>query len=333
MKATGAGCDDGLRAAVTDPVGPVRAIHAVVVGRVPRPSPWWVVVGAAAGVCVAGMWNARAVDGLGVAMFVTPLVGSFEDKAQQFPALGFGFGARFAVAAGLAATVTASSVATLSLLPGLAWVSARSRGRATLGVPAAMLAAVAAVAAIYGAFVGRMGPDGAAAFNTPAVRSAQSFVVYGTLGVALLLWAALDAGLVMRSVSRGASRPRRMLAQPLVRAALSGVIAGAFSAGRPLAVFREFLLYASQPQSAWYGAVVMALQALATVAIPIALLTMVAAFAQAPIGRWTAANPQRAALTSASAMAAGGAFLVFYWSLQRAWPAIGRWGFQLGLYQ
>ena len=51
------------------------------------------------------------------------------------------------------------------------------------------------------------------------------------------------------------------------------------------------------------------------------------------LNRWTHANPRRAALVSAAALAAGGAFLIFYWAITRVWPWLGRWGFQLGLYQ
>jgi hypothetical protein len=43
--------------------------------------------------------------------------------------------------------------------------------------------------------------------------------------------------------------------------------------------------------------------------------------------------PQRSALLSAGALGAGGAFLLFYWNITRFWPALGRWGFQLGIYQ
>jgi len=98
-------------------------------------------------------------------------------------------------------------------------------------------------------------------------------------------------------------------------------------------VFREFLLYAAQPGSAGYGAGVMALQSLATMAIPIGLLACTVVLGHGRLNRWACANPRRSALVSAAAMAAGGAFLIFYWAITRVWPWLGRWGFQLGLYQ
>ena len=77
----------------------------------------WLLAAAVVGVCVAGFWNVRAVDGLGVAIFVSPVVGAFEGLADQFATRGPAFGVLFAAAAGLAATVTASNVASFALLP------------------------------------------------------------------------------------------------------------------------------------------------------------------------------------------------------------------------
>jgi hypothetical protein len=43
-------------------------------------------------------------------------------------------------------------------------------------------------------------------------------------------------------------------------------------------------------------------------------------------------RPAQPALVSAVALVAGGAYFVFYWGIARAWPWMGRWGFQLGWY-
>ena len=315
------------------PARPRRArVLTIPVAVFDRPA-LWLAAGAAIGVGVAGMWNVRAIDGLGVAAFVVPLVGPFQGKAAQFAAFGPGFGALFAVAAGLAATATASSLATFTLLPGLASSAGRIPRASALKVPAIMAALVATVGALYGAFIGRMGPEGAAAFNTSAIRSAQSFVVFGTLGSLMLVWAAFEARLLAAPAVGVAPIGRIFLARPAVKAAIAGAIAGGFTLGRPLAVFREFLLYAAQPGSVLYGAGVMALQSVATMAIPIGLLACTVVLGYGRLNRWTCANPRRSALVSAAAMAAGGAFLIFYWAITRVWPWLGRWGFQLGLYQ
>jgi hypothetical protein len=301
-----------------------------------RPAPW-LVAGIAVGVSVAGFWNVRFVDGLGVATFVSPAIGAFEGKASQFASLGSWFGVLFAVVAGLAATITASSVATFTLLPLLAIAGTRSGSRRTalpaLRVPVIMAAVVALVGALYGALVGRMGPEGAIAFNAQPIRGAQSLVVFSSLGIAMLLWAAIEAGLLSGMEKRTSRATRAFFGQSAVKAVVAGIIVGAFTIGRPLAVFREFLVYAAQPASVPYGSAVMATQSLATIAVPVALLVCALAFGAARLDAWMRARPRQSALVSASVMGAGGAFLLFYWGITRFWPGLGRWGFQLGIYQ
>ena len=295
--------------------------------------PAWLLASAVAGVCMAGFWNVRAVDGLGVALFVSPVVGTFEGLANDFATRGSAFGVLFAAVAGLAATVTASNVASFALLPLLvlamcgAW---RGTLLPALGITAAT---VAGVGALYGVFVGRLGPEGAAAFNAGPIRGAQSFVVFGTIGVAMLVCAALEFGLFAGLTRRVSSTTRAFLAQRSVRAAAVGLAIGGFTLGRPLAVFREVLLYAAQPSSPAYGALVMATQALANFAVPAAVAASVVATRQGRIALWASDRPQKAAALSACALAAGGAFLIFYWAASRVWPSLGRWGFQLGIYQ
>jgi hypothetical protein len=293
----------------------------------------WLAVGAGVGMCVAGFWNVKFVDGLGVSAFVSPVIGAFQGKASRFSELGAGFGALFAVVAGLAATATASSLATFTMLPLLAFAGARSRSAmAAWRLPVIMTGAVTLIGALYGAFIGRMGPDGGAAFNVGSVRGAQSFVVFSALGIVMLGWSAVEGGLLPGVVRRASPITRAFFGEPATKAAVAGAVVGAFAIGRPLAVFHEFLLYAAQPASAGYGAVVMAMQSLASVFIPVALLAFGLTFAGDRIETWTQTSPRRSALVSAGALAAGGAFLIFYWGITREWPALGRWGFQLGIY-
>jgi hypothetical protein len=305
-------------------VGTMPGVEAAAIIRAVRPA-MWLAAGVAAGVSAAGFWNVRFMDGIGVAAFVSPLIGSFEGKASEFPSLGGGFGAVFAVASGLAATLTASSIATFTLLPMLVVAATRSGSRRhALRVPAIIAPVVGLVGALYGAFIGRMGQDGAAAFNTPAIRSAQSLVVFSVVGIAMLLWAAFDAGWLP---------PPAFLAQPTAKAAAAGVIVGAFTLGRPLAVFREFLLYAAQPGSVTYGAAVVAIHSLATIAVPLAMLCGAIAFSSTRLSARPSAHPRLLQSVTAATMGAGGAFLLFYWGITRIWPSLGRWGFQLGWYQ
>ncbi|NOT26522.1 MAG: hypothetical protein HOP16_10520 [Acidobacteria bacterium] len=301
--------------------------------RAHAPRAVWLLASAVAGVCVAGFWNVRAVDGLGVTLFVSPVVGAFEGIAGEFAVRGHAFGVLFAVAAGLAATITASNIASFALLPLLILAMCRSWRAALLGPLAITAATVACVGAVYGVFIGRLGPEGAAAFNAGGIRGAQSFVVFGTIGVAMLVAAAYEFGLFDRFTSGDTSATRTFLAQRNVRAAMVGLAIGGFTIGRPLAVFREVLLYAAQPSSPVYGALVMATQALANFAVPAIVVASVVATRRERIALWASDQPQKAAAISACALAAGGAFLTFYWAISRVWPPLGRWGFQLGMYQ
>jgi hypothetical protein len=115
-----------------------------------------------------------------------------------------------------------------------------------------------------------------------------------------------------------------------VKTIAAGIIVGSFTLGRPLAVFREFLLYVAQPASAAYGMAAMTLQSIASIAIPMSLLAVLASRAQSNATSQTHTSPTP--VMSGAALCAGGAFLLFYWGIARVWPALGRWGVQLGLY-
>jgi hypothetical protein len=320
-----------LGAATTNATaGPVRLVNTDAASAAPTGAAIAVLLGGAVlGMLVAGFWNVRAVDGLGLAMFVTPVIGPFEGKSAGFAMHGYGFGALFGVLAGLAATFTASNLASFALIPILIVTNARvERRRPVTQLLAVMAGCVALVGALYGVFYGRLGPDGAAAFHAGPIRSAQSFTLFGALGLLLLGWAAIEAG-VARSAT---ASMRAALARPLAAAALAGVVIGLFSIGRPLAVFREALLYAAQPAFIPYSAMTAALAALATLvgsALVLAVLTQVAG---ARVSVWINRRPQLAERLAAGALAAGGSFLLFYWCITRVWPATGRWGFALGWY-
>ena len=317
---------------VNTPSAKSRPVEAVGT-RVHASRPAWLLASAVVGVCVAGFWNVRAVDGLGVALFVSPVVGAFEGLADQFAMRGPAFGVLFAAAAGLAATITASNVASFALLPLLILAVCGVWRGSLLRTLATTAATVALVGATYGVFIGRLGPEGAAAFNASSIRGAQSFVVFGLIGVAMLIGAAFEFGLFAGLTRRTSSTTRAFLAQRGVRAMAVGLAIGSFTLGRPLAVFREVLLYAAQPSSPWYGALVMATQALANFVVPAAVVTSVVITRQGRIALWASDQPHKATALSACALAAGGAFLTFYWAISRVWPSLARWGFQLGIYQ
>ena len=287
----------------------------------------------AAGVVIAGFWNFRLVDEFGSQVVAAHTIGDYRGLAGQFTALGAGFGFVFAGVAGLAATFTACNCVAFAMIPGLVCAPDAGAGRAAaLRSISAMLLAVVGVSVVYGAFVGWLGPAGAAAINQREVRFAQAGIVFSVLGLAMLVWAAIDLGLLRRAVARTSPVTRAFFAQPSTKAALMGAMIGAFAIGRPYPVFREFLLYAAQVQQPLYGAAAMAVQGLGQIAVMLAVFAIILALGQERIRNWVSRAPHQPALVSAIALAAGGAYFLFYWGVARMWPWLGRWGFQLGWY-
>lgn len=289
-------------------------------------------LGVLAGMCVAGFWNPRVVDGFGSSL-AEQAIGGAAGKAGQFATLGAGFGFVFAIVAGLAATFTACNCVAFAMIPGLACAQdAGARRAAALRSLGVMVFFVVLVGALYGTFVGWLGPDGAAAFNTRQIRSAQASAVFTTLGLAMLLWATLELGLLKAFTKRCSPITRAFFAQGTTRAGIMGIMVGAFAIGRPYPVFRELLLYAAQTQQPTYGAAVMALQGLGQIAVLVALFVLIWALRGRRLQAWALSKPYQPALVSAFALAAGGAYFLFYWGMARAWPELGRWGFKLGWY-
>jgi hypothetical protein len=285
------------------------------------------------GVCIAGFWNARLVDGFGSDVVASHTIGGAAGKASEFTTLGAAFGFLFALVAGLAATFTACNCVAFAMIPGLVCGSDARAGRiAALRALGIMVFFVMLVGAIYGTFVGWLGPVGAAAFNSREIRFAQAGVVFSVLGSSMLLWAAIELGLLEPFTRRCSPVTRAFFSQPTTKAALMGLMVGSFAIGRPYPVFREFLLYAAQMNRPSYGAAVMALQGLGQIAVMVTLFLLMLALFGGHLARWLAAKPQQPALASALALAAGGAYFLFYWGIARVFPELGRWGFRLGWY-
>lgn len=294
----------------------------------------WLALATAAGVVLAGFWNFRLVDGFGADIVAANTIGSYEGKSAEFAVLGAGFGFLFALVAGLAATFTACNCVAFAMVPGLVCAPDARAGRsAALQALGTMLFFVVVVSAIYGAFVGWLGPEGVAAINTRQVRFAQAGIVFSVLGAAMLIWGAIDLGLLDRWTRRTSPITRAFFAQPTVKAAIMGVMVGTFAIGRPYPVFREFLLYAAQVQRPSYGAAVMALQGIGQVLVMVGAFLLILLLFGRRLGAWVSSRPNQPALLSALALAGGGAYFLFYWGVARVWPSLGRWGFQLGWYQ
>ena len=76
----------------------------------------------------------------------------------------------------------------------------------------------------------------------------------------------------------------------------------------------------------------MALQGLGQIAVMAILFLIIFGLFGNRIGTWIGRRPYRARLTAGIALAVGGAYFVFYWGVARLWPALGQWGFKLGIY-
>jgi hypothetical protein len=285
------------------------------------------------GVAIAGFWNFRLVDGFGADIVAANTIGGYQGKASEFVSLGAGFGFVFAAVAGLAATFTACNCVVFAMIPGLACSPEPNAGRlAAIRALGVMLFFVVLVGAIYGAFIGWLGPLGVEAINPPAVRFAQAGIVFSVLGLAMLLWGAIELGLLDWFTRRCTPVTRAFFAQPTTKAAIMGLMVGAFAIGRPYPVFREFLLYTAQLQSPSYGAAVMALQGLGQVAVMVVAFVLILAAFGTRLRSWVTSKPAQPPLVAALALTAGGSYFLFYWGISRMWPALGRWGFQLGWY-
>jgi sulfite exporter TauE/SafE len=293
----------------------------------------YLLLAAALGIVVAGFWNFRVVDGFGADIVAANTIGDYRGKSGEFAILGATFGFLFAFVAGLAATFTACNCVAFAMIPGLVCAPDARAGRAAaLRALRIMLACVVGVSGVYGAFVGWLGPTGVAAINAREVRFAQAGIVFSVLGMAMLVWGAIELGLLNRFTRRCSAETRAFFAQPTTKAAIMGLMIGAFSVGRPYPVFREFLLYAAQAQSPMYGAAVMALQGIGQIVVMVAAFLAILWLLGEKLASWVVKRSAQPALVSACALAAGGAYFVFYWGIARAWPWMGRWGFQLGWY-
>jgi cytochrome c biogenesis protein CcdA len=283
-----------------------------------------------AGLLVAGFWNASLADGFGREVVAGHTIGDSAALSGSFAQHGIGFGFLFGAVAGLAATFTACNCVVFALLPGLA-ANGAGTPRPALHALALFTGGVLVVSAVYGMFIGFLGPDGIVAFNTRAIRLAQASTVFSVLGTIMLIWGALELGFLDVLRRRVSPDVRAMVARPATKAALLGLMVGTFSIGRPFPVMRDLLAYAATAHSPVYGAGVMMMQGLGQIALMVLLLlAMVYGFGSL-LTRWVRSRPHQVTLTSALALVAGGTFFVYYWGLALTFD-IGRWGFKLGIY-
>lgn len=284
------------------------------------------------GIIIAGFWNYHLVDGFGRDFIAGKTIGDTALLSGTFGEHGGGFGFVFAAIAGLAATFTACNCVAFAMIPGLACTADRGSVRKNaIHALIAFTTPVVAVGAVYGIFVGFLGPDGVAAINERPVRLAQAQAVFSVIGVVMIFWGLIELGYLNKLVNRFSPLTRDFFNAPTTKAALMGFLVGLFAVGRPFPVFREFMTYAASAESPTYGAAVMIIHGLGQIAVLLGLFSIMIYVAGGRIMNWANAKPHQPRMLTALALLGGGAYFVFYWGLAFIYD-IGRWGFKLGWY-
>jgi sulfite exporter TauE/SafE len=300
--------------------------------RVPENRLWLTLGAVALGVVVAGFWNYHLVDGFGRNVVAGSTLGDTGTLAGSWGDRGGGFGYIFAAVAGLAATFTACNCVVFAMMPGLACSAETADSEVSaLGALGLFTAAVMTVGGAYGIFVGLLGPEGIEAVNSRPVRMAQAQAVFSILGIAMLVWGAIEMGYLDRIRRRISPVTRAFFSSTGTKATLLGLMVGLFAVGRPFPVFRDFLTYAANAESPLYGATVMAVQGLGQIAVMVGLFLLLVWAAGDRIRQMATESPSRVRAVSGSALLAGGSYFLFYWGLSFMLD-IGRWGFKLGWY-
>jgi hypothetical protein len=272
---------------------------------------FWLLVGSIAiGLGLAIVWSPSFVDQtlgekgattiLGYSVTATPISG-------VLMAIGFAF------VSGLTGTFTACNVAGLSAIAPLSsgrqlsFASAlRSLGWLALGT--------SVVAGLYGAIGALVGPSipqlSHALIGRFPIRLIQSMVVFGILGLVLLVMGVTALGVIrVRPIQPGGRYTP-------VRLVFIGGLIGAFLIGRPFALFVKIFEYAAATHNPALGALVFVLQSLGNIAVLALVFLAVSVVARGSLLRWLTALPDRLARFNAVAVLAAGTFLIAYWCVR-----------------
>jgi hypothetical protein len=270
----------------------------------------WLSGSVALGLGLAVVWSPGFVDQtigengattmLGYSVTATPISG-------VLMAIGFAF------VSGLTGTFTACNVAGLSAIaplsagrqPSLA-SALRSLGWLALGTTL--------VAGLYGAIGALVGPSipqlSHALIGRFPIRLIQSSVVFGILGLVLLVMGLAELGVIRVHAARLSGR------YTSVRLVFIGALIGAFLIGRPFALFVKLFQYAAATHNPALGALVFVLQSLGNIAVLALVFVALAAVGRGRLLRWLAARPDRLARFNAVALLAAGTFLIAYWCVR-----------------
>jgi len=284
------------------------------------------------GIVIAGFWNYHLVNGFGEEVIAGGTIGGTAELPGSFSSRGSAFGLLFAAVAGLAATFTACNCVVFAMLPGLACSAEQSGPAVQLShVAGAFLGGVLVICGGYGLVIGALGASGVPALNARPVRLAQAQIAFPVVGGVMIGWSLLELGLLHRWSRRLSAETRSFFAHPTTKAGLMGLLVGLFAVGRPFLVCRQFLRYAAEAGSPFYGAGVMRVQGAGQVLLMILLFVLLVWGAGPYLARWARSKPYQPRLVSGLALLIGGTFFVYYWGLSLTFD-IGLWGYKLGWY-
>lgn len=286
----------------------------------------------AIGIIIAGFWNYHLVDGFGQKVVAGNTIGDTSSLAETFGENGGGFGFIFAAIAGLAATFTACNCVAFAMIPGLACTTDQQNTRQSARKAiTAFITPVALTGALYGIFIGFLGPEGIELFNERPVRLAQAQAVFSIIGIVMLFWGFLELGYFKKLTDLFSDQTKYFFSSPTTKATLLGILVGLFAVGRPFPVFRQFLTYAATANSPLYGSLVMIIHGIGQVAVMLLLFFLLVYFFGDKMMKWINKTPQKPRMLTALALLGGGAYFIFYWGIAFIYD-VGQWGFKLGWY-
>ncbi|WP_329137688.1 hypothetical protein OG552_28375 [Streptomyces sp. NBC_01476] len=296
------------------PEAPPRATSLFVNGLFPRRRALVLLLGLLGGLLLAYAWSSNVADDEIGFNTANHLLGH---NAVNTPLTGIATGVLFAFVSGLAGSFTACNVAVFGAvgpLVGQAGLTRRQRLAQTLRPLGWVTVGMLPVSAAYGVLVGLVGTH-MPQFSTAATagispRIAQAMIVFGVIGVFMLVLGLAAAGLIPDPL---AALARRRPNAPLV---LVGVMVGGFLIGRPYPLFRNLFRHAADEHNPLYGAVAFSLQSIGNILVMSLLFLILSYGFGRPIQRWLAAKPGRVATLTSSAFLVAGAFTVIYWDVR-----------------
>jgi cytochrome c biogenesis protein CcdA len=297
-----------VRAVVTSPTDSI-SVETHDPSRIANRRVIWLVGSVALGLALAVVWSPSFVDQtigengattiLGYSVTATPI-------GSVLMAIGFAF------VTGLTGTFTACNVAGLSAIAPLS-AGRQASMRSALQSLGWLGLGTGTVAGLYGAIGALIGPNipqlSRALLGTFPIRLIQSMVVFGILGLVLLVMG-------LGALSAPTLTLPRKRAREISRLLLIGGLIGAFLIGRPFPLFVKVFQYAAASHNPALGALVFALQALGNIVLLALVFVAISFVARGRFLRWLTARPDRLARFNGIALLAAGTFLIAYWCIR-----------------